>query len=147
MRLSYDLHKLTSRLDRAADELLRGQEGVSYSRFLTLFAARETGATQRELAEWLGQSEPSTSRMVGVLTEDGLLIATRTPGNGNRRRLELTDAGARLVDRCGSALEDEFAELVARSGVPYTAYHRHTLKLLTQLEAGRAAASARATAR
>jgi hypothetical protein len=36
--LSYELHKLTARLDRAADGLLRQEERTSYSRFLTLFA-------------------------------------------------------------------------------------------------------------
>jgi DNA-binding MarR family transcriptional regulator len=133
--LSYDLHKLTARLDRAADRVLRADEGVSYSRFLTLFAVREGAASQRALSEWLGQSEPSTSRMVGVLAEAGLLEATRVPGAGNRRQLRLTKAGAELVDRCGRLLEARFEELVERGRVPYASYHRNTRRLLDQLEA------------
>jgi DNA-binding MarR family transcriptional regulator len=134
--LSYELHKLTARLDRAADELLRREQGVSYPRFLALFAVRETNGSQRDLARWLGQTEPPTSRMVTVLADEGLLEVTRTEGAGNRRRLRLTTSGAQLVERCGHLLEDRFEELVRRSGVPYEAYQRHTRRLLHQLDAG-----------
>ena len=133
--LSHELHKLTACLDRAADGLLRRHAGVSYSRFLALFAVTQTGGSQRELARWLGQSEPSTSRMVGVLAEAGLLTVDRPAGGGNRRRLRPTEEGARLVEQCGRLLEDRFADLVGRSGVSYLAYQRETRRLLAQLEA------------
>lgn len=133
--LSYELHKLTARLDRVADGLLRSHEGVSYSRFLALFAVSQGAASQRELARWLGQTEPSTSRMVGVLTAMGWLNATRVNGAGNRRRLQLTESGVEIVARCGRLLEAGFEDLVKRSGVPYTAYQRHTRRLLSQLDA------------
>src|SRR6516165_6263966 len=133
--LSYELHKLTARLDRAADGLLRSDAGVSYARFLALFAVSEGVTSQRELARWLGQTEPSTSRMVGVLGAEGLLSATTVKGTGNRRRLQLTETGNELVDRCGRLLEGRFEDLVKRSGVPYAAYLRHTQRLLSQLDA------------
>ena len=84
--LGYELHKLTARLDRAADELLGREQGISYARFLALFAVGETNGSQRDLAQWLGQTEPSTSRMVIVLAAEGLLEVTRLEGAGNRRR-------------------------------------------------------------
>src|SRR3954447_16216826 len=115
--LSYDLHKLTARLDRAADRLLRDHDGISYSRFLALFAIRQGALSQRALADWLGQSEPSTSRMVGVLADEGLLKVTRVAGAGSRRHLELTDSGAALVKRASGLLEERFVDLVNRSGV------------------------------
>ena len=133
--LSYDLHKLTARLDRAADRILQEREGISYSRFLTLFAVKNGAANQRALAVWLGQSEPSTSRMVGVLASDGLLNARRIPGGGNSRRLQLTSAGAELVERGSRLLEGRFAELLERSGVSRASYQRQTLRLLDQLDA------------
>jgi DNA-binding MarR family transcriptional regulator len=140
--LSYDLYKLTALLDRAADRLLRREAGCSYSRFLTLFAVRQTGGSQRELARWLSQSEPSASRMVSVLAEAGLLTATRVAGEGNQRTLQLTEDGAQLVQRCTRLLEDRFTGLVQRSGVPYAAYQRYTRGLIAQLEADEQAASA-----
>ncbi len=138
--LSYELHKLTARLDRLADGLLRREEGVSYSRFLALFAVRNGAAIQRELAVWLGQTEPSTSRMVGVLAEARLLEVTTVVGVGNRRQLQLTEQGAELVDRCGRLLEGRFEQLVKRSGVRYDSYQRDTRRLLAQLDADQHAA-------
>jgi DNA-binding MarR family transcriptional regulator len=132
--LSYELHKLTARLDRAADGLLRQEERTSYSRFLTLFAVGETNGSQRDVARWLGQSEPSTSRMVNVLAEEGLLEVGRVDGGGNRRRLRLTTGGTRLVERSGHLLEGRFDELVGRSGVPYDSYQGHTRSLLDHLD-------------
>jgi DNA-binding MarR family transcriptional regulator len=134
--LSYELHKLTARLNRAADELLDREQGISYARFLALFAVKETNGSQRDLAQWLGQTEPSTSRMVSVLADEGLLEVTRLEGAGNRRRLRLTNGGEHLVERCGRLLEGRFEELVRRSGVPYEPYQRHTRRLLHQLDAG-----------
>jgi DNA-binding MarR family transcriptional regulator len=133
--LSYELHKLTAQLDRAADELLGREQGISYARFLALFAVRETNGSQRDLAQWLGHSEPSTSRMVSVLAEEGLLEVTRLEGIGNRRRLRLTKSGTKLVEQCCRLLEDRFEEMVRRSRVPYESYERHTLRLLHQLYA------------
>lgn len=144
--LSYDLHKLTARLDSAADGLLRSEAGVSYSRFLALFAVRQTGGSQRDMARWLGLTEPSTSRMVGVLTADKLLTATRVAGAGNRRQLQLTDEGAQLVERGSHMLEERFADLVGRSGVPFATYQRYTRRLLAQLDADQHQAATRSGA-
>lgn len=135
--LSYELHKLTARLDRAADELLRREHNISYARFLVLFAVGQTNGTQRDLAEWLGQSEPSSSRMVAILAAEGLVEVIRLEGAGNRRRLGLSTTGTALVERCGQRLEDRFQVLVHRSGVPYQAYQAHTRRLLQLLEADR----------
>lgn len=132
--LSYELHKLTALLDRAADELLRREQGISYARFLALFAVCQTNGTQRDLAQWLGQTEPSTSRMVTLLADGGLLEVIRPRGAGNRRVLRLTTSGEQLVERCGLLLEGRFEELVRRSAVPYQSYQRHTRRLLRHLE-------------
>jgi DNA-binding MarR family transcriptional regulator len=133
--LSRSLHALTGRLDRAADTLLRDEAGLSYSRFLTLFIVRSLGAdTQRALAEGLGVSEPSVSRMTRVLAEEGLLRVEPDPGGGNRRRLTLTPAGEQIVKRWGTRLEERFAALVEDAGVPYRTYADHTQRLLAQLD-------------
>ena len=72
--LSRSLHTLTARLDRAADQILRTEAGLSYSRFLTLFMIGSAGAdTQRALSERLGVTEPSVSRMTHALEKAGLV--------------------------------------------------------------------------
>ncbi|HVV76470.1 MAG TPA: MarR family winged helix-turn-helix transcriptional regulator [Mycobacteriales bacterium] len=134
--LSYELHVLTARLDRAADVILQAEIPISYRRFLALFGITQGATSQRELAAWLAQSEPSTSRMVGVLSREGLLAVSRSPGAGNRRVLQLTSEGAAVVDRCSTLLEGRFEELVRRAGVPYARFQRDTRRLLNQIGAG-----------
>jgi DNA-binding MarR family transcriptional regulator len=132
--LSRSLHKLTFRLDRAADAMLRNEAGLSYSRFLALYMVGSEGAdTQRALAERLGVSEPSVSRMVRVLVASGWLESSSDPAGGNRHQLRLTSAGAELVGRWGAHLEERFAALVESAGVPYRAYRTHTRRLLGAL--------------
>ncbi|MFC4062628.1 MarR family winged helix-turn-helix transcriptional regulator [Planomonospora corallina] len=133
--LSFHLHVLTARLDRAADRLLRAGHGISYNRFLALTLVGELGAsTQRTLADYLGVTEPSVSRMTAVLAADGLLDVQSDPAGGHRRRLSLTDEGKRLVASVQREFEGRMAALVEHSGVPYDEYARHTERLLAALE-------------
>lgn len=134
--LSFDLHALTARLDRSADRILQTEFGLSYRRFRTLLIVGRLGAaTQRAVAEGLGISEPSASRMTGVLVGTGLLDAHADPAGGNRNRLSLTIDGKDVVERCRARLEQRFADLVQRSGVPYDEYARSTRLLLDELTA------------
>ena len=142
--LGRSLHALTARLDRAADAILRAEADLSYSRFLALYMIGSWGAeTQRALAERLGVTEPSVSRMTRVLAEAGLLEAVADPAGGNRRQLRLTPTGEQLVKRWGRRLEQRTAELVNGAGVPYRTYVEYTKRLLEGLEAQEAAASKR----
>jgi DNA-binding MarR family transcriptional regulator len=133
--LSRSLHRLTARLDRAADAILRVEAGVSYSRFLALYMVGSEGAdTQRALAERLGVSEPSVSRMVRVLADGGWLHTLPDPAGGNRNRLRLTATGEQLVRRWGAELEARLAALLETAGVPYRTYRTHTKRLLDALD-------------
>jgi len=140
--LSFSLHALTARLDRAADRILRAEHDLSYRRFMVLFMVGELGVpTQRALAERLGVTEPSVSRMISALSGTRLLQARPDPAGGNRRLLDLTPNGRDLVQRCGELLEGRLAALVESSGVPYDVYSAYTDRLLNALEpatAGRA---------
>jgi len=134
--LAFSLHALTARLDRVADRYLRAEQGVSYRRFLVLFMVERLDTpTQRALADRLGVTEPSVSRMTAALAGDGLLEVRAGPAGGNRRELRLTTAGRQLVRRCGQLLEDRFAALVRDSGVSYELYSQQTTQLLTALGA------------
>jgi DNA-binding MarR family transcriptional regulator len=133
--LSLRLHTLTARLDRAADRILRAEQDLSYRRFLVLFMVDMLGTpTQRALAERLGVTEPSVSRMTSALAGTGLLEAHPDPAGGNRRQLRLTAIGRDLVRQCGELLEGRLAALVKASGVPYDVYVRHTNQLLAALD-------------
>jgi DNA-binding MarR family transcriptional regulator len=141
--LAYELHAVTAKLDRAADRLLQRYFDMSYSRFLALFMVGRVGATtQRSLAGRLGISEPSVSRMAGVLSEAGLLSVVAQPGAGNRKQLELTTAGTRLVEAAAAMLGEHLSVVVGASGVPTQRYLSETRRLSAALDdAERAATS------
>jgi DNA-binding MarR family transcriptional regulator len=133
--LSFSLHVLTARLERMGDRILRAEFGVSYRRFLALTLVGQLGAaTQRALADCLGVTEPSASRMTASLAADGLLDVQPDPGGGHRHRLSLTPSGKQLVASVQDGLEERFAALVAHSGVPYAEYAGHTEQLLATLD-------------
>ena len=135
-QLIFDLHALIARLDRAADQILSTELGLSYRRFMPLFMVRELSATtQRALAERLEVSEPSVSRMTTVLSEAGLLVVEQDPDGGNRRRLRLTPKGDELVDTAQALLARRFEDVLQRSGIPAAAYARHTKALLGSIDA------------
>ncbi|GIF52677.1 DNA-binding MarR family transcriptional regulator [Asanoa ferruginea] len=128
--LGLELHTLVSRLEQAGDRIMRADHGLSYRRFMVLVMVGELGAsTQRALADGLGVTEPSVSRMVGTLADSGLLSVLPDPAGGNRRRIALTDAGRQLVDRAGTDLVQRLTKFVESTGVPFDAYFAHTQRL------------------
>jgi DNA-binding MarR family transcriptional regulator len=115
---AYALHALVAVLDRAADDILQERFGITFNRYLTLLTLQRLGqVTQRELAVELGVSEPSVSRSVPVLADEGFLTVTSVAGGGNRRRIELTAVGEKLVDDAADLLEGSFAELMSAVGM------------------------------
>jgi DNA-binding MarR family transcriptional regulator len=135
LTLSRSLHRLTARLDRAADSVLHAEADMSYPRFLALYMVASEGAdTQRTLAERLGVTEPSVSRMVRVLVDRQWLESVPDPAGGNRNQLRLTPAGDQLVQQWGGELEERLAVLLETAGVPYRTYLTLTQRLLAALD-------------
>lgn len=117
-RPAYRLHSLVSALDDAADRMLLQAHGTGYTRFLALVTVQALDRpTQADLAAARGTSAPATSRMVQALVDDGLLLAERSPGDGNRRTLVLTPTGERFVSDGGELLESAFARLLDAAGI------------------------------
>ena len=78
--LAYLLGKLMFEIDRAADQLLQTQVGISYSRFLFLTVLQHSGTvTQHELAVALGYSDPAVSTMLVELAKDDYIQTTPSP--------------------------------------------------------------------
>jgi DNA-binding MarR family transcriptional regulator len=72
--------------------------------------------------------------MTSVLAEEGLLRVKPDPNGGNRRRLELTAEGERVVKQCGEFLAGRFTELLKNARIPRAEYARHTRMLLEALD-------------
>lgn len=115
---AYTLHALVTHLDRAADGILRERFGVSYARYLALLTiARLDGGTQKSVADELGLSEPSVSRTVVRLAADSLVTVQKVAGEGNRRRVSLTEEGLTLAVSCSDVLEHAFTAVMDAAAV------------------------------
>src|SRR5690242_21948528 len=92
--LSYLAGKLAFELDRAADQLLQEQVGISYRRFLFLTVLQHSGTvTQHELAVALGYSDPAVSTMLVELVRDEYIQVTKSPEHGRKRLVTITLRG------------------------------------------------------
>lgn len=142
LALSRTLHALVATLDRAADRILRSDFDISYSQFLTLYAVHDSsGGTQREIAAWLGTTEPAASRSVRALAADGLAVIGPSAVGGHRRAVELTSRGRDLVQTAGQHLEQRLADVLAGAEVSYEDYAVMTQRLLTAIAGPRPAGS------
>lgn len=133
--LAHQLHVLVSSLDRSADRLLAEvDESLSYPRFLLLLTVRRVGpTTQRTLARELGLAEPTVSRTLAGMATRGLVSVTSTPGAGNRRTVDLTPLGDKLLTAAETRLEEAFDSLVAMAGVDRDALADGVRRLLRTL--------------
>jgi DNA-binding MarR family transcriptional regulator len=141
--LSRTMHALVATLDRVADRILRADFGIGYSQFLTLYAVEVLGGgTQREVAAWLGTTEPAASRSLRALAESGLASIGPSATGGHRRRVELTARGRDLVHAGGVHLEARLADLLAAADVRYEDYTASTQRLLAAATRPRAGGAA-----
>jgi DNA-binding MarR family transcriptional regulator len=130
--LSRSLHALVATLDRVADRILRAEFDIGYSPFLTLYAVHVLGGgTQRDVAAWLGTTEPTASRALRALAGNGLVSIGPSAEGGHRRSVELTARGRDLVKSGGAHLEERLADLLEAAEVPYQDYAASTQRLLS----------------
>jgi DNA-binding MarR family transcriptional regulator len=136
--LAHQLHLLVAGLDRTAERLLGEVDGsLTYARFLALLTVRRLGpTTQRALARELGLAEPTVSRTVGGMATRGLVEVTSTPGAGNRRTVDLTPLGSKLLDAAETRLEEAFDGLLAAAEVDRDPLEWSVRRLLTTLTEG-----------
>jgi DNA-binding MarR family transcriptional regulator len=115
---SYRLGRLMFELDRAADDLLHAQEGISYKRFIFLLVLQQCGTvTQHELAVALGYSDPAVSMMLVELAKDSYIQTIRSPEHGRKRLVSITSEGTEVVGRGRQLLDEHFDQLLALASV------------------------------
>jgi len=70
-------------------------------------------ATNNELAEWMGVSAPTMTRMVDSLVKRNLIKRTSEPADRRQVKLSLTDGGQTLYQKIHRAVHAKFTEKVA----------------------------------
>ncbi|WIY06073.1 MarR family winged helix-turn-helix transcriptional regulator [Amycolatopsis mongoliensis] len=115
-RLFFLLQQAAHRLRVAADRRCLAAAGITTAQLGALFAVREGGLTQRELAARLGQRESAVTAMVTRLADAGLVGRSAHPHEHRAVVLELTAAGEEALDRVAPEIEEFNAQLHAVLG-------------------------------
>lgn len=110
--LGFTLHHLSFMLDRQSDLFLQDRFGIGFSQFKVLMSLmRHTNVQQREIAEYLGQTESSVSRQIQTLVDDGL-VSSRKDSNDHRQRVtQLTSQGEKIARTAMAELEKHYAPM------------------------------------
>lgn len=95
---SYLIDHIAAVLHRQSDQVLQERLGIGLSQFKILSMLRwQPDATQRNLADYLGQTEASISRQMKLLQHKGLLVSHIDPAERRRRLAALTAKGVKIT--------------------------------------------------
>lgn len=110
-RLFFLLQQAAHRLRVAADRRCLAAAGITTAQLGALFAVREGGLTQRDLATRLGQRESAVTAMVTRLTDAGLVARRAHPREHRAVVLQVTPAGEDALARVAPEIEEFNAQL------------------------------------
>lgn len=110
--LGLTLHHLSFMLDRQSDLFLLDRFRIGFSQFKILMSLlHHSDVLQRDIAEFLGQTESSVSRQIQILVDDGLINSHRDPNDHRQRVTKLTTKGEKLARKAIVELEKHFAPM------------------------------------
>jgi DNA-binding MarR family transcriptional regulator len=99
------LHKIGSMMERVSDSVLFSEYGIGYSQFKILFAlSHHNGVQQKEIAQFLGQTEASISRQIKLLKISSIVTIKLGSDDKKKHLISLTSKGTELM-------QDAFATL------------------------------------
>jgi DNA-binding MarR family transcriptional regulator len=128
--LAYLLGKLMFEIDRAADQLLQTEVGISYRRFLFLTVLHHCGTVnQHELALALGYSDPAVSTMLVELARDDYVQTTKSPEHARKRLVTITPQGDAVVAQGRQVLDAHFDQLMQLADIDTQHYRELTERL------------------
>ncbi|MDE0571875.1 MarR family transcriptional regulator [Demequina sp. B12] len=109
-KLTFTLHEAVSVIDRAAEQFLQREYGVSGPIFVLLATCEEVEPTDvTSLAQCLSISKAAVSKRLPGLERDGWITLGKDPANARRVVITLTDKSRDVVRRAGAELEGRFA--------------------------------------
>ncbi|HTK10886.1 MAG TPA: MarR family winged helix-turn-helix transcriptional regulator [Ktedonobacteraceae bacterium] len=127
---AYLLGRLIFEIDRAADQLLQAQVGISYKRATFLIVLQHGGTvTQHELAVALGYSDPAVSMMLVELAKDDYIQITKSPEHGRKRLVTITAKGSEVMAQARQLLDAHFDQLMEAADVDVQLYCELTERL------------------
>lgn len=131
---AHSIHRLTTEMNRAAENTLQTGLGLSYGRFYFLFVMNDLGqATQHAIASALGYSDPAVSNMVSELVKEDIVTVQVDPSHRRRRLVTLTSKGKQLIEQSMQLLDDCFTDIARAAHVDEAVYAALTEQLITAL--------------
>lgn len=110
--LIYTLHKLVFVLERQSDEALHSSFSFGFTQFKILTGAKYcAGLTQKDIANYLGQTEASVSRQLKIMSRQGLLVVKQDEQNRRRHTVVLTRKGEELTREAIEVLDATHASV------------------------------------
>lgn len=108
------LHKIGSMMERVSDSVLFGEYGIGYSQFKILFAlSHHEDVQQKEIAQFLGQTEASISRQIKLLKQASIISITLGKDDKKKHHIALTEKGGQLMRDAFSTLNKFYAPILA----------------------------------
>ncbi len=103
--LGYLLHHLSFVLDRQSDQVLQDQLGIGFSQYKILSVLKwHAGIQQKQIANYLGQTEASISRQIKIMHDSGLLQSRVSPNSKREHITSLTTKGEDLANQATERL-------------------------------------------
>lgn len=103
--IGYLLQHLSGVLAKQNDQALQERLGIGFSQFKILRVLQSNPHTQqRQIAEWLGQTEASISRQIRLMIDKGLLQTTISPKNRREHLTTPTTKGLRMTEEAINVL-------------------------------------------
>lgn len=97
-----------------AEMRLQASDDLSVPQFRALARLSRGEATNKDVADWLGVSTPTITRMVDGLVARQLVERAASPGDRREIRLRLTAKGRAKFEKIRGSVRDKIAERVAR---------------------------------
>lgn len=95
--IDYLLQHISSVIVKQNDQALQERLGIGFSQFKILRVLEHNPKTQqKQIADWLGQTEASISRQIKLMIEKGLLQTNINPKNRREHLTTLTAKGQHL---------------------------------------------------
>ena len=115
--IGYLLQHLSGVLAKQSDQALQERLGIGFSQFKILRVLQENPVVlQKQIAEWLGQTEASISRQIKLMHETGLLHTVVNPRNRREHITSPTAKGMRLAEEALNVLNSTHASVFEELG-------------------------------
>ncbi len=129
--IGYLLQHLSGVLAKQSDQALQERLGIGFSQFKILRVLQHSPHTQqRQIAEWLGQTEASISRQIKLMIDKGLLQTTISPKNRREHLTTPTAKGVRMTEEAINVLNSTHSDMFNDMGEKH---QQQLLEILTHM--------------